>query len=153
MDTRPEPPTVRIDGDRIRRLREEKELTQLYVATVVGVTTDTVSRWENRRYQTVKRQNALKLAQALEVDLNDILEKEENRAAPADEAATTGQPSGGNQETPPAAGPPAPATWAIVPSRWCTMAGTPRNFIREDRVSPWPVPGSPIGSRPGSWPG
>ncbi len=110
MDSRPEPPTVRIDGDRIRRLREEKELTQLYVATVVGVTTDTVSRWENRRYQTVKRQNALKLAQALEVDLNDILEKEENRAVPANDAATTGQPSRGNQEAPPAAGPLAPAT-------------------------------------------
>ncbi len=70
------PPTVKLDGDRIRRIREEKSLTQLYVAEVAGVSVDTVSRWENNRTPAVKRENALALARALEVDLPDILEAE-----------------------------------------------------------------------------
>ncbi len=77
-------PIVKIDGLKVRRLREEKGLTQLYVSTVVGVTTDTISRWENRRYPTIKKENALKLAEALEADLQDILEQE----APSHEQST-----------------------------------------------------------------
>lgn len=69
--------SVAIDGESIRRIREEKRLTQLYVAKVVGVTTDTVSRWENNRYPTIRRDNALKLAEALEVELDQILKQED----------------------------------------------------------------------------
>ncbi|MCD6582219.1 MAG: helix-turn-helix transcriptional regulator, partial [Desulfuromusa sp.] len=67
---------VAIDGDAVRKIREEKRLTQFYVSKVVAVTTDTVSRWENNRYPTIMRDNALKLAEALEVDLDEILKKE-----------------------------------------------------------------------------
>jgi transcriptional regulator with XRE-family HTH domain len=70
-------PVVALDGMKIRSIREEKKLTQLYVASVVGVTTDTISRWENNRYPTVKRENGEKLAAALEVPLTDILLAEE----------------------------------------------------------------------------
>ena len=70
------PPSVAIDGDIVRRIREEKRLTQFYVSKVVGVTIDTVSRWENNRYPTIMWDNALKLAEALEVDLADILKTE-----------------------------------------------------------------------------
>lgn len=69
-------PSVAIDGNIIRKIREEKRLTQLYVSKVVGVTTDTVSRWENNRYPTIMRDNALKLAEALEVDLDAILKQD-----------------------------------------------------------------------------
>jgi transcriptional regulator with XRE-family HTH domain len=65
---------TRIDGKKIRRIREQKGLTQLYLATVVGVTTDTISRWENRRYPSIKQENGVKLAEALEVELEEILE-------------------------------------------------------------------------------
>jgi transcriptional regulator with XRE-family HTH domain len=65
-----------IDGEKIRKLREAKGLTQLYLATFVGVTTDTISRWENRRYPNIKQENAEKLAEALEVELVEILENE-----------------------------------------------------------------------------
>ena len=68
---------VKIDGSKVKSLREAKALTQLYIATVVEVTTDTISRWENKRYPSVKEENALKLAEALEVSLDEILEKEE----------------------------------------------------------------------------
>jgi transcriptional regulator with XRE-family HTH domain len=66
---------VKIDGARIKLLREQQGLTQLYLATAVEVTTDTISRWENRRYPSIKRDNGLKLAEALNVQLEDLLEK------------------------------------------------------------------------------
>lgn len=66
--------SVDINGNKIRLLREQKELTQLYLATVVGVTTDTISRWENRRYPTIKLENARKLAEALGVGVEELLD-------------------------------------------------------------------------------
>ena len=66
--------SVDINGEKIRLLREQKEVTQLYLATVVGVTTDTISRWENRRYPSIKMENAKKLAEALEVPLEKLLD-------------------------------------------------------------------------------
>ena len=38
------PPMVCLDGTKVRTIREQQKLTQLYVAKVVGVTTDTISR-------------------------------------------------------------------------------------------------------------
>ena len=69
--------SVCVDGHEVKRLREAQKLTQLYVSKVVGVATDTVSRWENNRYPTIRRDNALKLAGALEVPLEAILRKPE----------------------------------------------------------------------------
>lgn len=68
------PVMIKIDGTKIRRIREQKGLTQLYIATAVEVTTDTVSRWENKRYPSIKKENGVKLAQALEVTLDEILD-------------------------------------------------------------------------------
>lgn len=81
-------PGVAIDGSLIKNVRETKKLTQLYVASVVGVTTDTISRWENNRYPSVKRENAEKLASALEVPLEEILRQEE-----VNDRGVTGQPA------------------------------------------------------------
>jgi len=66
---------IKIDGGKIKRLREQQGLTQLYLATAVQVTTDTISRWENRRYPSIKKENGLKLAEALNVELEEILEE------------------------------------------------------------------------------
>lgn len=68
---------VKIDGAKIKHLREQQGLTQLYLATAVEVTTDTISRWENRRYPSIKKDNGLKLAEALNVQLDEILEAPE----------------------------------------------------------------------------
>jgi len=76
-------PIVNIDGDKIRRCREAQGLTQLYLATVVGVTTDTISRWENRRSPTIKRENALKLAESLGMALEELLVASPTEEAPA----------------------------------------------------------------------
>lgn len=68
---------VKVDGPKIKRLREEQGLTQLYLATAVHVTTDTISRWENKRYPSIKKENGIKLAEALNVSLEDLLEKDD----------------------------------------------------------------------------
>ncbi len=78
-------PYLAVDGALIRSVRENKKLTQLYVANVVGVTTDTISRWENNRYPSIKRENAEKLAGALEVELAEILRADEAGDSPEDE--------------------------------------------------------------------
>jgi transcriptional regulator with XRE-family HTH domain len=78
------PASVCLEGAVLKRLREEKRLTQLYVSKVVGVTTDTVSRWENNRYPSMRRDNALKLAEALDVPLDELLRRP---PAPAEVAA------------------------------------------------------------------
>ena len=66
-----------IDGTRVKAIREAKKLTQLYISNVIGVTIDTVSRWENNRYPSIRRDNAEKLAAALEVELADILRQDQ----------------------------------------------------------------------------
>jgi len=67
---------VSVNGNKIKYIRESKGLTQLYVATFLGVTTDTVSRWENGRYPTVKWENVEKLAEALAVDPEELMDIE-----------------------------------------------------------------------------
>ncbi len=69
---------IKIDGEKIKHLREQQGLTQLYLATAVQVTTDTISRWENRRYPSIKKENGVKLAEALNVELEDILEEQQD---------------------------------------------------------------------------
>jgi transcriptional regulator with XRE-family HTH domain len=96
-------PMVNIDGAKIRRLREEKGLTQLYVATVVGVTTDTISRWENRRYPNIKKENAVKLAEALEIQMADIIDH--GQPAPANEPPQPAEPAVQPETAPESAAP------------------------------------------------
>jgi len=95
-------PMVKIDGDKIRQLRESKGLTQLFLATVVEVTTDTISRWENKRYPTIKRENGIKLAEALEVELDDILDHSGTEADTEELAGGTQDQADTQTATPPA---------------------------------------------------
>lgn len=75
-------PMVMIDGAKVKELREQQGLTQLYMATAVGVTTETISRWENRRYPGIKGENADKLAETLGVTVADILETGSDETEP-----------------------------------------------------------------------
>lgn len=65
--------TVILDGRKLRQLREEQKLTQLYLATAVEVTTETISRWENKAAPSIKLENAQRLAEALQVPLSALL--------------------------------------------------------------------------------
>lgn len=88
---------IKIDGEKIKKLREEQGLTQLYMAAAVEVTTDTISRWENKRYPTIKQENAAKLAEALGVALEDILLKEDS---PSDAVDADTEVQSGTQRPP-----------------------------------------------------
>ncbi len=79
-------PTLRVDGDTIRQLREEKGLTQLYVAEVARVSVDTVSRWENNRTPGVRRENVEALAEALGVAVDALVLADQDAADPGDTA-------------------------------------------------------------------
>lgn len=106
---------VKIDGAKIKLLREQQGLTQLYLATAVEVTTDTISRWENRRYPSIKRDNGLKLAEALNVQLEDLLEGITDDTREED---TPVQPSPSDnqlkEDRPPAAPPGLGKTWPLL---------------------------------------
>lgn len=86
---------VKVDGSKIKHLRESQGLTQLYLATAVQVTTDTISRWENKKYPTIKKENGVKLAEALNVDLEELLLVEEHSSSANPEGSTLepGSPS------------------------------------------------------------
>jgi len=79
--------TVCLDGSQVKRQRELHGLTQLYISKVVGVTTDTISRWENNRYPTIRRENAINLADALGVPLEKILQQPEGDVVEATPSA------------------------------------------------------------------
>jgi len=91
---------VKIDGAKIKLLREQQGLTQLYLATAVEVTTDTISRWENRRYPSIKRDNGLKLAEALNVSLEDLLETGTDEDAASDLSAPAPPAATDKEKTP-----------------------------------------------------
>lgn len=87
---------IKIDGLKIKQLREQQGLTQLYLATAVDVTTDTISRWENKRYPSIKKENGIRLAEALGVELDELLDTsvEENESAKKDgEVTAEAQPA------------------------------------------------------------
>ena len=64
---------IRISGEKLRSLREQQELTQLYLATAVEVTTETISRWERAGTPNIKKENGQKLAMALQIELEELL--------------------------------------------------------------------------------
>lgn len=75
--------TILLDGKQLRRLREQRKLTQLYLSTVVTVSTETISRWENNRSPTIKRDNAVKLAEVLGVSLEELVRPADTGSEPS----------------------------------------------------------------------
>lgn len=62
-------------AENIKRLRENKSMTQEDLAAELGITASAVSLWESgKRSMNVKQ--ADKLAQALGVTLNDLMREE-----------------------------------------------------------------------------
>jgi transcriptional regulator with XRE-family HTH domain len=86
--------TIHIDGRKIKHFREQKKLTQLYLATAVEVTTETISRWENKDNPSIKKENALRLVQALDVQLSDLVVSEDH---PGESINSTTIENKGNQ--------------------------------------------------------
>lgn len=149
------PPMVKIDGAAVRRIREQNGLTQLYVATVVQVTTDTISRWENRRYPSIKKENADKLAEALGVELAELQERQEETPPPGGSATATVEAEPVLTETLPPVPFPAPmrrrswrlalallAAAAMITAAWYGLANRPEPLplVTATRILPPHVP-------------
>lgn len=58
---------------KIASLREAKQLTQLELAQIVGVTETTIANWEKGRSGTEWMDRLIRLCAALECDLEDLL--------------------------------------------------------------------------------
>lgn len=67
------PEEARTFGDRIRKLRQERNLTQLQLAEFVGVTQTSVAAWETGKRGIPKGDNLLKLAEALGFDAGELI--------------------------------------------------------------------------------
>ncbi len=130
------PPTLRLDGDRIRELREAKGLTQLYVAEVAAVSVDTVSRWENNRTPAVKRDNAEALARALEVDLTEIVR--------LDEAGPGELPAAPRRWRGPALAGALLLALALGWGAWRALAPAPLEVAASRRLPPYTPPGTAV---------
>ena len=61
-------------GQRIKRARIEKGLTQEELAEKVGVQKSAVAKWENGRVSEIKRSNLAKISKALGINPNSLLE-------------------------------------------------------------------------------
>lgn len=60
-------------GEKIRRLRTERGLSQKELATLIGVTAGAVGNWEAGTRETVRGEALFKLADALGVGVEDLL--------------------------------------------------------------------------------
>jgi transcriptional regulator with XRE-family HTH domain len=72
-------------GDRIKILREAKNLTQFELGGLCGVTKSAVSQWEDGRTANIKLASFLKLVEALGTDTHYLIWG--NDRAPAGRAA------------------------------------------------------------------
>jgi len=67
--------TLRVDPDKLRRLRKSRKLTGLQLADMVGVHNNTISKVENGT-QNAGRKLAQRLADALGVSIQELMSSE-----------------------------------------------------------------------------
>lgn len=60
-------------GEKIKRARIEKGMTQEELGNIVGVQKSAVAKWESGRVQNIKRRTLQKLADALELRGSDLI--------------------------------------------------------------------------------
>ncbi len=68
-------------GERIRSLRERRGLSQEALAQAIGVSTNTISRWETATYKP-SLEDLQKLAEFFDVRLSSLLPPEEEPVEP-----------------------------------------------------------------------
>ena len=70
-------------GDNIRKLREDRDLTQEILADMVGVTFQAISSWERDEYRP-DTDNLIRLAEELDVSVSAIVEEKGSALMPKD---------------------------------------------------------------------
>ena len=62
-------------GEKIKELRESKGISQYRLAELTGINRSTINRYENGSIQKISFDNLLKICEALEIDIKEIIEK------------------------------------------------------------------------------
>ena len=60
-------------GNKIKEIREEKGISQYRLAQLTGINRSTINRYEKGLIQKVSFDNLLKICEALEVDIKNII--------------------------------------------------------------------------------
>ena len=60
-------------GEKIKELREGKGISQYRLAELTGINRSTINRYENGSIQKISFDNLLKICEALEIDIKEII--------------------------------------------------------------------------------
>lgn len=60
-------------GEKIKKLRESKGISQYRLAELTGINRSTINRYENGSIQKISFDNLLKICEALEIDIKEII--------------------------------------------------------------------------------
>ena len=60
-------------GDKIKEIRESKDITQYRLAQLTGINRSTIKRYEEGDIKKISLDNLIKICNALEIDIKEIL--------------------------------------------------------------------------------
>ena len=60
-------------GEKIKELRDSKGISQYRLAELTGINRSTINRYENGSIQQISFDNLLKISEALEIDIKEII--------------------------------------------------------------------------------
>lgn len=60
-------------GEKIKEIREEKGMTQYRLSQLTGINRSTIKRYEENYIKKISLENLIKICNALEVDIKEIL--------------------------------------------------------------------------------
>ena len=60
-------------GEKIREVRESKGMSQYRLAEITGITRSTINRYETGSIQKISFDNLLRICEALEIDIKEII--------------------------------------------------------------------------------
>ena len=60
-------------GEKIKELRESKGMSQYRLAEITGINRSTINRYENGSIQKISFDNLMKICEALEIDIKEII--------------------------------------------------------------------------------
>ena len=64
---------IKMIGDKIKEVREEKGITQYRLSQLTGINRSTIKRYEENYIKKISLENLIKICNALEVDIKEIL--------------------------------------------------------------------------------
>ena len=60
-------------SEKIREVRENKGMSQYRLAEITGINRSTINRYENGSIQKISFDNLMKICEALEIDIKEII--------------------------------------------------------------------------------